>query len=203
MENSTKEATGEQQQKRYIILDTNIISSFGNPSLGEKLLTVLKEAADLGYGTAISDITILEVINGTSAETESKMMGILEGIDRFSIETDILFAAAHLGGQYKAHELQLDQFGVCDQIIAATSIMRNAIVYTKNPRDFPAPMFKELDRRMLEYTSKEYPVCVPTYFMEPQLDYITAHYESRLDEFKRNEERKSKKSADPRHRKPV
>ena len=42
-------------------------------------------------------------------------------------------------------------------------------------------MFKELDRRMIEYTSKEYPVCVPVYFMEPQLEYISAHYDKRLE----------------------
>lgn len=145
------------KDKRYIILDTNIISCFSNKDLGNKILDVLREATGLGYGIAISDITLFEVINGAGLDTEVKMNSTLVGVDRFYIKKDILFAAAHLGGLYKSHGYQLDQFGTEDQIIAATAVMRNALVFTKNGRDFPQPMFKEIDRRMIEYKSKEYP----------------------------------------------
>ncbi len=178
--------------KRYIILDTCIISCFSNEDLGNKILDILREAVALGYGIAISDITLFEVINGTGLDTEVKMMETLKGVDRFSLKQDVLFAAAHLGGLYKAHDYRLDQFGTADQLIAATSITRNALVFTKNGKDFPQPMFKELDRRMIEYTSKEYPVCVPTYFMEPQIDYIRVHYSKRVEPLKRKKGRTKK-----------
>lgn len=184
---------------RYIILDTNIISSFSNDDLGKKILDVLNEVIALGYGLAVSDITIFEANNGTTTETEVKMNEILGGFQSFEISKDILFGAAHIGGMYKAHNYQLDQFGVGDQVIAATSILRNAIIFTKNGRDFPQPLFKEIDRRMIEYTSKEYPVCVPMYFMEPQIEYIGEHYGKRLeaynDKVKKDEERKALKKA--------
>jgi predicted nucleic acid-binding protein len=167
--------------KRYVLLDTNIISSFSNEDLGNKLLEVLREVVVLGYGIAISDITFLEIINGTSVSTEQKMLQTLNGVERFYIKKDILIAAARLGGLYKDHGFRLDQFGIADQIIAATSVMRNCIIFTKNGRDFPQPFFKELDRRMIEYTNKEYPVCVPTYFMQPQLEYIGEYHTKRIE----------------------
>lgn len=179
------------KNKRYIILDTNIISSFSNEELGQKILEILREAVALGYGIAISDITLFEVVNGTSVDTEIKMEQTLGGVERFYIKKDILLGAAHLGGIYKAHGLPLDQFGTEDQIIAATAIARNALVFTKNGRDFPPPMFKELDRRMIEYKSKEYPVCVPVYFMEPQIEYIVAHYATRIEPHKEKIKRAS------------
>jgi predicted nucleic acid-binding protein len=168
------------KEKRYILLDTNIISSFGNDDLGTKILEVLNEAVTLGYGLAISDITFLEIINGTSVETEIKMLRALEGLERFYVKKEVLVAAAHLGGLYKESKLPLDQFGMADQIIAATAILHNCIIFTKNGRDFPVPFFKELDRRMIEYTSKDYPVCVPTYFLEPQLEFIDKYYSARI-----------------------
>jgi predicted nucleic acid-binding protein len=168
------------KEKRYILLDTNIISSLSNDDLGTKILAVLSEAVALGYGLAFSEITFLEIINGTSVETEIKMMGVLEGLESFYVRKDTLIAAAHLGGLYKDSKLPLDQFGVADQIIAATAILHNCIIFTKNGRDFPVPFFKELDRRMIEYTSKDYPVCVPTYFLEPQLDFIDKYYSARI-----------------------
>lgn len=183
--------------KRYVILDTCIISCFSNDELGAKLITLLNEVVALGYGIAISDITLFESINGTSVETEIKMEQILQGVERYYIKKDVLFAAAHMGGLYKAHNYQLDQFGIGDQIIAGTSVIRNALVLTKNGRDFPPPMFKELDRRMIEYTSKEYPVCVPVYFMEPQLEYISAHYDKRLEPV-RERVKKAAQAADHR-----
>lgn len=168
------------REKRYILLDTNIISSFSNDELGAKIIAVLQEAVALQYGIAISDFTFLEIMNGTSVETEKKMADTLTGIERFFVKKDVLIASAHLGGFYKSHGLQLDQFGVGDQIIAATAVLHNCIIFTKNGRGFPIPFFKEIDRRMIEYTSKEFPICVPVYFMEPQIPFILACHNQRL-----------------------
>lgn len=171
------------KNQRYILLDTNIISRFSNNSLGEKILNVLKEVVSMGYGIAISDLTYFELLNCTSPEKEHQMVSVLDGITRFYVKKDILVAAAHLGSFYAEHNLPQDQIETGDKIIAATAILKNCIVYTLNGRDFPQPFFKEIDRRMLDYQNKEWPVCVPSYFIEPQLDYIGQYHQKRNEPY--------------------
>lgn len=168
------------KDQRYILLDTNIISGFSNQILGEKILDVLREIHNLGYGIAISDLTYFELLNEASLEKEKKMIGALNGITRCYVKKNVLIAAAHLSSLYKEHGLQMTQFDNGDRIIAATAVLQNWIIFTTNGKDFPQPFFKEIDRRMLDYQSKEWPVCVPSYFMEPQLDYILKCNDNRI-----------------------
>ncbi len=172
--------------KRYILLDTNIISSLGNDSLGEKILDIVREVVAEGFEIAISDITYYELLTETSSKKEVEVFEVLNEVTRFYCKIQELIAAARIGSFYKDHGLQVLQFNLGDRIIAATSILHNCIILTKNGRDFPQPFFKEIDRRMLEYTSKQYPVCVPVYFLEPQLDYIGSYHEKRKDEIKKS-----------------
>jgi len=171
------------KNKRYILLDTNIISSLSNESLGQKIIEVLKEINSLGYGIAVSDVTYFELLNEATIKKEQKMVAVLNGITRFYVKQDILIAAAHLGSFYKEHGLPKDQFDACDKIIASTAVIRNCILYTINGRDYPQPFFKEIDRRMLDYQSKDWPICVPTYFLEPQLEYIGKYHEKRIEPY--------------------
>jgi predicted nucleic acid-binding protein len=171
------------KSQRYLLLDTNIISRFSNENFGEKVIAILREAAGYGYGVAISDLTYFELLNEASPETEVKMVSVLNGITRFYVKKDILIAAGHLGSFYKEHRLPPDQFDQGDKIIAATAILHNCVVFTLNGRDFPQPFFKEIDRRMLDYQSREYPVCVPAYFLEPQLEYTSRYHQKRIEPY--------------------
>jgi predicted nucleic acid-binding protein len=78
------------KDKRYILLDTNIISSFANDALGSKLLEVLREVVAMGYGLAISDITYFELLNEASPEKEVKMLNVLGDITTFWVTTKTL-----------------------------------------------------------------------------------------------------------------
>lgn len=169
--------------KKYILLDTNIISSFSNENLGEKIIEVLKEVVSLGYGIAVSDLTYFELLNEAAVEKEQKMINTLNGVTRFYVKKDILIAAAHLASLYKEHKFPMTQFDACDKIIGATAVLRNCILYTINGRDYPQPFFKEIERKMLEYQSKEWPVCVPTYFLEPQIEYINQYHQKRIEPY--------------------
>lgn len=169
--------------KRYVLLDTNIISSFSNESFGVEIIKVLREVFSLGYGLAVSDLTYFEILNEASMEKEQKMVNALNGITRFYVKLDVLIAAAHLGSFYKEHGLPMTQFDTCDRIIGSTAILRNCIIYTTNGRDYPQPFFKEIERKMLNYQSKEWPVCVPTYFMEPQTEYISKYLQKRIEPY--------------------
>lgn len=175
------------KNQRYILLDTNIISSFSNESLGEKIISVIKEVVAFGYGLAISDITYYELLNEASIDKEQKMIAVLNGLTRYYVKQDILIAAAHLGSFYKEHNLPMTQFDSGDRIIAATALLHNCLIYTTNGRDYPQPFFKEIERRMLDYQSKEWPVCVPTYFIEPQVDYIVKYHQKRIEPFLQNQ----------------
>lgn len=171
------------KNQRYILLDTNIISNFSSNNLGEKILTILREVVDYGFGIAISDLTYFELLNEASPEKEHKMISTLNGVTRFYIKKDILIAAAHLGSFYKEHDLNPTQFDPGDKIIASTAILHNCIIFTLNGRDFPQPFFKEIDRRMLDYQNKEWPVCIPAYFLEPQLEYIGQYHQKRNEPY--------------------
>lgn len=168
------------KNKRYIILDTNILSSFSNADLGNKIIDILREVVGYGYGIAISDITIYELVNESSFQKELQMTNTFAGISRYFCKRTELTAAARMAAFYKDHGLHMTQFEVGDRIIAGTSVVNNCIIFTLNGRDFPQPFFKEIERRMIDYTSKEYPVCVPAYFMEPQIDYIISCHNKRM-----------------------
>lgn len=166
---------------RYVLLDTNIISSLGNPTLAEKILELIREAVESGFGVAISDITYLELLSGIQTKKEAEIFAILKDVTRFYCRVDELIAAGRIGSFYKEHTLPMDQFDMGDRIISATAILHNCLIMTKNGRDFPQPFFKEVGRKMVEYTSKEYPVCVPVYLVEPQLEYIGSYHSKRME----------------------
>lgn len=172
-----------KNNKRYIILDTNIISYFSKIECKEKILEVLRYAVSLGYGLAISDITYFELFNEIPVKKEQEMVSVLANISRIYVKKKILVAAAHLGSFYKEHNLPPEQFSPGDKIIASSAILTNSIIYTANARDFPTPFFKEIERKMIDYQNKEYPVCLPTYFLEPQLDYINKYHEKRIEPY--------------------
>jgi len=63
-------------------------------------------------------------------------------------DAQTLWASGRLGCLYNDEGIEV---GVGDQIIAATAILQNSIIFTCNGRDFPPPFFKELDRKLLTY----------------------------------------------------
>jgi predicted nucleic acid-binding protein len=168
-----------KKDKRYILLDTNIISRID--ILGTQLIEIIKELIGYGYGIAISEITIFELFNEVSVKKEVQIMNTLQGLVRFQVRKNTLVAAAHLASMYKDHKLPMDQFETGDRIIAATAVLGNCIIFTLNGRDFPQPFFKEIERRRFEYQSKEWPVCVYSYFMEPQNEYIGQYHQKRIE----------------------
>jgi predicted nucleic acid-binding protein len=187
--------------KRFIILDTNIISAFSNDVLGAKMIQVLDKAVSYGYGLAISDYTYYELFNESSVEKEVKMNQTLQVFTRYFVKKSYLIGAAHLACLYKEEGIPMTQINDGDRIIASTAVLTGSLILTTNARDFPPPFFKEIAREVIEYENKGWPVFVPIYFMEPQGEYIDHLHNKRIEPLKKkgeNAKRKDSKGTEPK-----
>ena len=106
--------------------DTNILIDYlrGIPEAAAEL--------DSQRNRAISVITWIEVIAGTTAETESLARNLLKDFVVFELTTEIAEHAARL-----RRELKLK---VPDAIILATARLTDRKLVTRNTRDFPQTM---------------------------------------------------------------
>lgn len=169
------------QPVRYILFDTNIFQHLGNTELAENILKVLTEVYSLGYRFAMSQFSIIELVDNATVETEQKRLDAIKGIKHLKVKQNILITAAHLGSLYKndgLDEKQQPEKG--DKIIAATAIIYNCIIYTTNPIDFPQPYFREVSRHTLAYKKNGRDVTIMGYFMEPDLEATAARYNERI-----------------------
>lgn len=168
----------KNRPQRYLLLDTNIIQHFGNPSLGNAIIEILKDAVTKKYGISISQISLMEMVDGASLETESQRLKVIKGLKHFKIKQDTLMVAAHLGSLYKQDGMtdkQQPEKG--DKIIGATAILTSSIIYTTNGRDFPQPYFKEIGRHLLQYKKPDgTDVCIIGYYIEPDIQTTVNRY---------------------------
>jgi predicted nucleic acid-binding protein len=165
---------------RYIILDTNIFQHFGNETLANKIIENLRYAVSQGYGLAMSQYSLIELVDNASVETEQRRINAIKGVKHFKVKQSTLIAAGHLGSLYKEdgmEEKQQPERG--DKIIGATAVLNNCVIYTTNGKDFPPPYFKEIARHYLPYTKAGRDVAIMGYFLEPDLKAIEDRNNSR------------------------
>lgn len=169
---------------KIVLLDTNIISKLSSEKLGEMIYGYLNGFLKVNpdWSFAISDFTYFELLNGLSSDKENEVTAFLDSSFPFyAVDREILRKAAHLGSLYKEHFAELGfsdgmpEHG--DKIIAATAFKHSTLIFTTNIRDFPQPFFKEIARKLFEYDVRNRMVCVPTYFVEPQIE-LTQKYHS-------------------------
>ncbi len=172
-----------QQNKplRYIILDTCIFQHFANESLAVQMLGILQDAKTKGYGLALSQYSLIELVDNASIENESKRMAAIKGIKHFKVKQSVLLIAGHLGCLYKEdgmEEKQQPERG--DKIIGATAFLYESLIYTTNGRDYPQPFFKEIARQTFLYkTDSGRDASVVGYFIEPDKETIINKYANR------------------------
>lgn len=165
---------------RNILLDTNIVSFIENEEKRERIISILKEAVELGYGIAVSELVYFELLNEASIEKEYTIFTNLDGVPRFSISKKVAIVAGRLGSFYKESGIDPKQIESGDRIMAATSVLNNCVIFTANIRDFPAPFFKEMNRINLECKGKGgYMTHCYLYFIEPDLEYIGKFHKNR------------------------
>lgn len=159
---------------RFIYLDTNVLSKLNGDTFGAKILEYIEQTINLnkGWGTAISTITELEILNELPVEQEKKLKEkILNLFPRFQIEQNIIEMASLLGCLYATYykETKIDDKHpeLPDKIIAATAFVHKGAILTENMRDFPAPFFREIGSQT--FTSEKKKVQnITLYIMLPQ-----------------------------------
>ena len=124
-----------------LIIDTDILIDIGrNDNVAIERLKLEKDK----YELAVSVITEMELIIGCRNKTELKYVEqFLESFEILSLNLEISRKAVDLLKQYRLSHGLL----IADSLIAATAIIFNAALLTKNQKDFK--FIKEL--RFLKY----------------------------------------------------
>jgi len=134
-----------------IILDTNIIYLSANKSSAPGVLNYLQEFLSKGFGLAISDITGYEALRGVNSNKLKERSDLLSIFTNYELDKGVLASAARLDDIYLKAGIQPKQIEVCDKFIAATCILTGNYVLTTNPRDFPLPFFREIERKYIDF----------------------------------------------------
>lgn len=145
---------GKVQPKQDILLDTNILQYSGDKYASIVFVPYLQELLGRGFGLAISQISIYELLKGASVKMEREMLPILNLFQQYFITDQVLLAAAQLDTIYALEKLFSKQIEDCDKFIAATSILTGSLILTANARDFPWPYFQEVERAPMIYKEK-------------------------------------------------
>src|SRR5436190_12815902 len=144
-----QQSTTAPEQK--IILDTNIFSDIHDKNIGFSLTMYLLDLIKRGFGFALSDITIYELMRGLSKEKEKKMLSFLSPYFSYYLTREVLITTAQLDNLMKMENINVNSVDHGDKIIAATAILTGSLILTANTRDFPWPFFHEVEYNPLFY----------------------------------------------------
>jgi predicted nucleic acid-binding protein len=174
----------QNNQKKYLLLDTNIIEYLDKDGFKEKIQEILRTSVQEGLEIALSEYTFFEFLDGANVKKEYGLNRLVGNFNIFGVDRNVLAAAAHLGTYYKDHDDELKKIGPGDKIIGATAILNQCILLTANGRDFPEPFFKEVNRILIEYELKKQPKALYVYFKDYEFDYLENLTEERISEMK-------------------
>jgi predicted nucleic acid-binding protein len=166
--------------KQNLILDSNIIEYASNKYCSVELNPYLSDLLKRGFGFAISDITIFELLKGASVKKENEMLQILNNFQRYYLTENVLTAASQIETLYKMESVDPKQMGYGDMFIAATSILTGSLILTANSRDFPSPFFQEVERLPLIYNERKNRArCILISILSPDINMINQRFSER------------------------
>lgn len=168
------------QPKQNIILDSNIIQYVVDKNSSEALAPYLMDFLDRGFGFAISDITIYELLKGANIKNEAEMLQVLNVFQRYYLTDNVLVAAAQLETLYRMDSIEPKQVESGDKFIAATAVLTGSLILTANSRDFPSPYFQESERKPIIYTEKRNrSKCILISVLTPDITIINQRFSER------------------------
>lgn len=132
-----------------ILLDTNIIQYAGNTPTNLEFLRYIIELQNRKFGLAISHISVFEILRNATIKQETEIFQILNIFYRYYLSEVVLIASARLSTLYREHCKLKGDIDYGDILIAATSILTNSLILTRNRKDFPFPFFIEAEVRTL------------------------------------------------------
>ncbi|MBI5619884.1 hypothetical protein HY950_02905 [Candidatus Gottesmanbacteria bacterium] len=162
-----------------ILLDTCVIQSFADKHRGQQYSTYLSQLVSQTYALAISEISLYELIQGVSVSKEQQLLQTLEGVKRYTIDQNVLIAAARMRTLCNMENIAREQISDGDRIIAATSVLTGSFILTENLNDFPRPFFVEMERKNIIYDYKNVQRMIPVYLLTPDLLIINFRFQNR------------------------
>lgn len=176
----TSEQSTTSAPKQTIILDTNIFSYIGEKEVGIHVILYLIDLQKRGFGFAYSDITRYELLRGNTEKKENEMLGILNPYFRYFLSENVILAAAQLDNIMKAEKIEVNSVDHGDKFIAATAILTGSLIMTNNARDFPWPLFHEVESNPIIFQDKnKKSKCYMISLIRPDFDLINLRFKER------------------------
>lgn len=176
-ESSNPETTSIPIQN--IILDTCILQYLSNTHIKPELNQYISELINRGFGPAISDISISELLQDATVEQEKAGLSIIGLFNRYPLSESILIGAAQLSSLYKeAIETNID-ISIGDKIIASTSVLSGSLILTADVNDYPRPFFWEAEEKWITYRKKNKSNILVVQLLRPNIEYINQRFTNR------------------------
>lgn len=166
--------------KQRIILDTNIFSYMSDKEAGIHVIMYLLDFLERGFGFAYSEITLYELLRGNTQKKEQEMLQLLSPYFKYYLSENVILAAAQLDNIMKIEKIDANSVDHGDKFIAATAILTGSLIMTANARDFPWPLFHEVETKPIIFKSKKKSSkCYMLALISPDFDLIDRHFKER------------------------
>ena len=124
-----------------MIVDTCILIYAGSKqqSQADAVSKCLEQLAAEGYDLSISDFSSYEYLRGLWGKVAEQAAAAMKRYVTKEVSPQVLELASQLHGLY--HDEGINNLSDGDKIIAATAVLENGLVFTRNHQDFPSPFF--------------------------------------------------------------
>ena len=159
------------------IFDSCVIQDLGSSEIKQEITPIIKQILKDGFKLSISQYSIYELLRHATRKVEDERRKALNSFKRYHISEEVLVIAALLHTLYRNEGFN-GGISEGDEIIAATAISINASLLTRNPRDFPAPFFDNMNEGYFKKTTIEYnkqknrPKTTYLHFLKPDYEAI-------------------------------
>lgn len=140
------------QVKQDIILDTCLLQYLSDQKISKELVDYLMELQGANFDLAISNISICELLSGTTKRQEADGIGILSLFKKYQVDDNVLLATSQLSTLYGREKIPGQDISIADKIIAATAVLTGSLILTADIHDFPRPFFKEAAEKLFYYS---------------------------------------------------
>lgn len=171
--------SNEQSPIQNIILDTNILQYLSNRYIKNELNSYLLDLVARGFGLAISDISIVELLQDSTSEQEKIGLEILNLFNRYQLNESFLLGAAQFSTLYKSDRVRNDAISLADKIIASSSVLSGSLVLTADVNDYPRPFFWEAEEKQIIYRKNNKTNILIVQLLRPNMEYINQKFSER------------------------
>jgi len=140
--------------RQDIILDTCVLQYTSDKFIAVELQNYLIGLVKRGFELATSNISIFELLSGSTITNEAKGLKILNLFKNYKIDENLLLAASQLSTLYDKEKVPSQDISISDKIIATTAILTGSLIITADINDFPRPFFETAEEKLFFYQHK-------------------------------------------------